>query len=116
LKHLLTTPERISPHERVEQEGATLPSGPSTSALSAAVGVVHQGAGVVAVVVAGPQAHVEGVQGQVGAQRGGDLPAHDAAAEDVQDEGAVDPAGEGADVGDVGDPQAIGAVGGEGAG
>ena len=48
-----------------------------------------------------PQAHVERVEGKVGAQRGGQLPADDAAAEDVDDEGCIDPAGKGAAVGDV---------------
>src|SRR5665647_916444 len=46
------------------------------------------------VVLAGPKTYVHGVQGQAGAQRGRDLPAHDPAAEDIEDEGAVDPAGE----------------------
>jgi hypothetical protein len=40
---------------------------PVESAQDAAVGVVHQGGGFVALVVPGPQAHVQRVQGQVGA-------------------------------------------------
>ncbi len=74
---------------------------------------MHQRAGVVSFAGPCPQAHVEGVEREVGAQRGGQLPAHDAAAEDVDDKGGVDPAGEGAAVGDVSDPQLIGRVGGE---
>ena len=74
---------------------------------------MDQRAGVVALASAGPQAHVERVERQVGAQRSGQLPAHDAAAEHVDDEGGVDPAGEGAAVGDVRDPQLVGCVGAE---
>jgi len=75
---------------------------------------MYKGAGVVAVVLAGPKTHVQGVQGQVGAQRGRDLPAHDPAAEDIEDEGAVDPAGERPHIRNVGDPQPVRAVGGGG--
>jgi hypothetical protein len=49
----------------------------------------------VAVVCSGPQPHVQGVQGQVGAQRGRELPAHDPTSVDVQDEGGLHPTGEG---------------------
>ena len=70
-------------------------------------------AGVVSVAGPGPQAHLEGVEGQIGAQAGGDLPAHDAAGEHVEDEGDVDPAGEGAHIGDIGDPQLVRRVGAE---
>ena len=75
---------------------------------------MYKGAGVVAVVLAGPKTHVQGVQGQVDAQRGRDLPAHDPAAEDIEDEGAVDPAGERPHIRNVGDPQPVRAVGGGG--
>ena len=54
-----------------------------------------------------PQPHVQGVQGQVGAQAGGHLPADDHAGEHVEDERGVDPAGVRADVGQVGDPELV---------
>jgi hypothetical protein len=57
--------------------------------------------------------HLEGVDHQLGAHVGGDLPADDPAREDVENEGQVAEARVGADVGDVGDPQAIGAGGDE---
>ena len=66
-------------------------------------------------VLAGPQPHLEGVEGQVGAQALRQLPADDAAGEHVDDERGVDPAGEGAAVGDVGDPQLVRCRRGEGA-
>src|SRR5664280_1699029 len=81
--------------------------------LHAAIGVVHQRGDVVAVASAGPKAHLQGVEREVGAQRGGGLPADDAPAEHVEDERAVHPAGEGADVGQVGHPQAVLRGGGE---
>src|SRR5664280_407582 len=46
--------------------------------LHAAIGVVHQRGDAAPVASAGPQAHLEGVEGQVRAQRGGGLPADDA--------------------------------------
>jgi hypothetical protein len=46
--------------------------------------------------------HLEGVERQLGAHVGGDLPADDHAGEDVEDEGQVQEAREGAQVGDVG--------------
>src|SRR5664280_301785 len=81
--------------------------------LHAAIGVVHQRGDVVAVASAGPKAHLQGVEREVGAQRGGGLPADDAPAEHVEDERAVHPTGEGADVGQVGHPQAVLRGGGE---
>jgi hypothetical protein len=60
-----------------------------------------------------PYGHLQGVQGQVGVEGGGDLPADDHPGEDVDDEGGVDPAGEGTDVGDVGDPERVGCIRGE---
>ncbi|GAA4978162.1 hypothetical protein GCM10023317_00240 [Actinopolymorpha pittospori] len=49
-----------------------------------AVGVMGEPGDVVPGAVAGPQAHVEGVQGEVGTQTGGHLPAHDHAGEHVE--------------------------------
>ena len=54
-----------------------------------------------------PDGHLKGVQGQVGIQAGGGLPAHDSPREDIGDEGDVDPPGERTHVGDVGDPQLV---------
>ena len=88
-------------------------SNPIPALLHPAIGVVHQRGDAVPVASAGPQPHLQGVEREVGAQRGRGLPADDAAAEHVEDERAVHPAGEGADVGQVGDPQAILCGGGE---
>ena len=54
-----------------------------------------------------PDGHLKGVQGQVGVQASGGLPAHDSPREDISDEGDVDPPGERTHVGDVGDPQLV---------
>lgn len=74
----------------------------------AAIAVVGQPGGVAAVAAPHPRAHFERVQRQVGAPARGQLPADDAATEHVDHECAVHPAGERADVGDVGDPQLVG--------
>jgi hypothetical protein len=50
------------------------------------------------------QGHLEGVEREIAAQRGRDLPADDEAAEDVDDEGDVAEARVGLDVGEVRDP------------
>ena len=68
---------------------------------------MDQAGDIVAGPLSGPQPHVEGIQGKVGAQRRGHLPAHDHPAEDVEDERDVGPAGVGADVGQVRDPQLV---------
>jgi len=83
------------------------------SILNSAVAVMYQAGDVVAGALPSPQAHVEGVECQIGAQRGGHLPAHDHPAEDVQDERDVGPAGMRADVGQVGYPELVGAGGDE---
>lgn len=70
-------------------------------------GVVDQLGQVAARAAAGPDAHFEGVEGEVGVQARGQLPAHDPAGEHVDHEHRVDPAGEGSDVGDVLDPETI---------
>jgi hypothetical protein len=46
-----------------------------------------------------PEGHLEGVQGEVGTQVAGRLPADDEARVDVEDERHVDEAGPGTDVG-----------------
>jgi hypothetical protein len=68
---------------------------------------MNQAVDVLAGVRAGPDAHLQGVEGPIGAQAARQLPADDAAGVDVDDEGGVDPAGEGAAVGDVGNPQLV---------
>src|SRR5579859_2739825 len=55
-----------------------------------------------------PDGHLEGIEGQVGSERGADPPADDRPAEGVDDERAVDEPGPGPNVGQVGDPQAVG--------
>ena len=65
---------------------------------------MDQAGEVVAGSAASPQPHVEGVQGQVGAQAGRHLPAHDHPGEHIQHERDVGPAGVGADVGEIGHP------------
>src|SRR3954453_11386531 len=75
--------------------------------------VVNQPAEVSTGAPAGPDAHLQGIEGQVGAQRLRQLPADHTAGVDVDDEGGVDPAGEGAAVGDVGNPQLVRASCGE---
>jgi hypothetical protein len=54
---------------------------------------------------AGPDGHLQRVQSQVGAQRPRGLPAHDEAAEGVDDEGHIDEPGPGRHVGEVRHPQ-----------
>ena len=54
-----------------------------------------------------PHGHLQGVDGQVRAQRPGGLPADDHPGVDVDDEGHVDPAGVRLDVGQIGDPQPV---------
>jgi len=57
-----------------------------------------------------PDGHLQGVQGQIGAQRPRGLPADDEAAERVDDQGHIDEAGPGRDIGEVGDPQLVGSL------
>ena len=61
--------------------------------------VVHQARQVSTGSFPLPDGHLKGVQGQVGVQAGGGLPAHDSPREDIGDEGDVDPPGEGACIG-----------------
>lgn len=80
---------------------------PIESALDSAVAVMDQTGQIGAAASAAPQRHVEGVEGEVGAQRGGDLPAQHDPGEHVQDERDVDPAGMRADVGQVGTAEGL---------
>ena len=71
--------------------------------------VVHQARQVSTGSLSLPDGHSQGVQGQVGAHWPvGGLPADDPPREDVGHESHIDPPGEGAYIGDVGDPQLIG--------
>ena len=57
--------------------------------------------------------HLQGVDDQLGAQVISDRPADHAAGVDIQHDRAVHPPAAGAVLGDVGDPQPVGAVGDE---
>ena len=57
--------------------------------------------------------HLQGVEGEVGSQRRRNLPADDEPAEDVEHESHVDEADVGLHVGEVGHPEAVGAIGDE---
>lgn len=59
------------------------------------------------------EGHPQGVEHQVGAHVGGQLPADDPAAEGVEDEGEVGDALPGAQVGEVADPEPVGLGGAE---
>jgi len=59
--------------------------------------------------------HLEGIEREVGTQRGRDPPAHDAATEGVDDEGRIAEAAWGPDIGEVGHPETVGSVRAEGA-
>src|SRR6185437_16642961 len=78
------------------------------------VGVVHQAGQVVdAAAAPGPDRVLEGVEHEFGAHVGGGAPAHDPAAEHVDDEGDVDGPRPGRHVGEVGDPELVGSGRGE---
>src|SRR5690349_9828817 len=64
---------------------------------------------------ASPDRLLQGVEGEVGAQRAGCLPADDHPRVDVGDEGDVDEPRPGADVGQVGNPEAVRGAGAEAA-
>jgi len=57
--------------------------------------------------LAAPDGHFQGVQGQVGAQRPGGPPAHDEAAEGIDDQGHVHEAGPAGYIGQIRDPQLV---------
>src|SRR5665647_1845701 len=86
---------------------------PVESSLNSLVAVMGQPGDVTPLALAGPDAHLQGVQREVGAQRGGQLPADHPPGEHVDHERGVDPSGERAAVGDVSDPQLVRAAGGE---
>jgi hypothetical protein len=81
--------------------------------LRSLVRVMDQPAELPAGPPAGPDAHLQGIQRQVGAQAAGQLPADHPPRKHIDDKGGVHPAGEGPAVGDVGDPQLVGAGRGE---
>lgn len=68
---------------------------------------MDQAGDVLAGPLPGPQTHVEGIQGEVGAQAGRHLPADDHPGEDVQDERHVGPPGVRPDVGQIRDPELV---------
>src|SRR2546421_7980081 len=55
-----------------------------------------------------PERHFQGVERELGPQRTGNLPADDLPREEVENEGRVNEAGHGIDIGNVGDPAAVG--------
>jgi len=76
--------------------------------LAAGVGVVHQAGQVEhAALPAGPDGVLERVEHEFGGHAGGGAPAHDHPGEHVDDEGDVDRAGPGRDIGEIGDPQLV---------
>jgi hypothetical protein len=72
--------------------------------LHAAVAMVDE-PGKVALAL--PEGHLQGVEGKVGSQVVGRLPAADEAAESIKDEGHTDKPRPGAHGGQVGDPEAV---------
>ena len=80
---------------------------PVEFALNAPIAVMHQAGDVLAGSLPGPQAHVEGVERQIGAQAGGHLPAHDHPAEHVKNERDVGPPGVRADIRQICHPELV---------
>jgi len=77
--------------------------------LAALVGVMdHRGRPAL------PNGHVERVEHELGLQMGGHRPAHDPAAADIEDDREIEESGPGGDVGDIRDPELVGALGPEG--
>ena len=114
-------PANASPDDRHDQllDASLLPSQPLTakvlrrpveSALAAPVRVMHQ---PLQLGLAAPDGHLQGVQGQVGAQRPRGLPADQEATEGVDDQGHVHKARPGRDIGQIRHPQLVGSLGGE---
>ena len=79
--------------------------------LAAGIGVVHELD--VGAAASTRQSHAQRVEDEVGAHVIGELPANDPAREDVDDEAEVDHALPAANVGEVRDPEPVGAVGAE---
>ena len=69
--------------------------------------VVHQAREISSGAFALLDSHLQGVQGQVGVQAGGGLPADDPPGVYVGHESHIDPPGKGTNIGDVGDPQLV---------
>jgi hypothetical protein len=63
--------------------------------------------------LAAPDGHLQGIQGQVGAQVAGQLPADQQPTVGVDDERGVAEARPGPHIGQVGDPELVGPLGGE---
>src|SRR5664280_3087286 len=61
----------------------------------------------VAGLLALPEGHLQGIEGEIGSQMVDRLPTDDVAAEDVEDERDVDEARPGTDIGQIGDPEAV---------
>jgi hypothetical protein len=57
-----------------------------------------------------PNGHVERVEHELGLQVGGHGPAHDPAAADIEDDREIEESRPRGDVGDIGDPELIGAL------
>jgi hypothetical protein len=94
---------RRKPYCRTRQQQAVLPR-PVESAVAAPVAVVHQ---PVQGRVAAPDRHLQGVQGQVGAQVAGQLPADDQPRERIDDQGGVDEPRPGPHIGQIGNPELV---------
>ena len=75
--------------------------------LHAPVAMMHQS--VRSLVLPLADGLLEGIEGEIGSERARDSPAHDPAAEDVDDEGDVDEATPGGHIREVRDPELIGA-------
>jgi hypothetical protein len=75
---------------------------PFESALAAMIGMMDHAARA-----ALAEGHVEGLEDQLGTQRGLHRPTHDAPAEHIEHHGEIEKAGPGRDVADVGHPQTI---------
>lgn len=75
--------------------------------LNAPVAVMHETVEDLAGAGAVPDGHLQCIDGQVRPQRSRQLPAHDHAGVHVDDERRVDPALEGAHVGQVGHPEPV---------
>lgn len=72
-----------------------------------AVAVIFELGEVPASPAAGPDSHLQRVEGEIGVQAARELPAHDTTGEHIDDERGVNPSGEGADIGNVGNPEAV---------
>ena len=102
--------------DRVDGAGLGEPLGVANrEILHAPVRVMDQFVEALAASGAGPDRLLQRVEGEVGAQRAGGLPADDHPRVDVGDERDVDEPRPGADVGQVGDPEPVRGAGDEAA-